>query len=93
MGVNLTAENAPKTPAKRKPGRQPGTPSPKSHYAPDPGLTTAQMRQFMRDKSKTVENLLRMADGKRVQLHGPTGKVYWAETTPAMMTWAMGQVL
>ena len=63
------------------------------YYAPAAGLTTAQMRQFMRDKSKTVENLLRMADGKRIRLFGPTNKAYWIQTTPQMMTWAMGQVL
>ncbi len=56
-------------------------------------MKPAELRRWMIESTKVLENLLRMADGKRVQLHGPTGKTYWAETTPQMMAWAMERVL
>ncbi len=66
-------------PAKRKRGRQPGSPNPKSHYKPPRGMKPAELRRWIIENTKVLENLLRMADGKRVQLHGPTGKTYWAD--------------
>ncbi len=80
-------------PAKRKRGRQPGSPNPKSHYSPPPDMKPAQLRAWVISNTKVLENLLRMADGKRVQLTGPSGKKYWADTDVATMRWAMDRVL
>jgi hypothetical protein len=93
----MTDESATeKAPKKSKGGRPPGQEKTggKGHLRPPPGLSSAQQRQWLRDRSGPVlENLLRKALGKRHKAEGPTGKPIWRETTPEMQERAEVQVI
>ncbi len=90
---NLTVSNAPKASAKRKRGRQPGTPSPKSYYTPPKGAKPAELRAWMLQQSDALETLVRMARGRPYKAYGPTGKSITRETTAERQLWAIDKVL
>ncbi len=101
--TNLTVvepqESAPseapvEVPPKRPPGRPKGTPKTGGRQkAPPPPKTLREVRQWVLENTNLLENLGRMADGKRIQAVGPTGKKYWRDIGWEDQKWAMGRLL
>ena len=60
---------------------------------PPSGLKPAELRRWMIENTKVIENLLKMADGLPVQMRGPTGKQHWHYPEMADVRWAMDRVL
>ena len=69
---------------KRPPGRPRRQPAPKN---------PRKVRQWVLTNTRLLENLGRIADGKRVRAVGPTGKLVWRIPDWEDQKWAMGKLL
>jgi len=74
----------PAAPRKNKGGRPKKEPLPR---------TPAEVRRWLMKHTHLLENLGRMADGKKVRCIGPTGKVGWWAPDKDDQKWAMDRLL